>query len=633
MKARRANDVVAARAEWRKSYHSNKASIRNYQAQRYAAEPEKWKKYNREWMQHRRTSDLGFRIRCNIASRMARAVRLGQKAGRTIELLGCSIPALLLHLKGLFQDGMTFENFGRWEIDHRIPCAAFDLSDPEEQKKCFHFSNLQPLWKSANRSKGASLAIVAVLLLISLTTGKAAFSEFYCQTTGSNLNAGSTTADAAVYTSPANGGWNSGTGVFTPVSGNPSATVSVGDFASVYLDAAVATGFVGRVTAVNTTTITVSITSKSGTIPTTAGTGLTCKTGGAWKGPNAAEAFPFAFITNALTDSSTHRPRVNMKGGTTYSITAALTHANSMIRFEGYTSAVGDGGRATIDGSTNAIALLTVSGGGCSLAHLILSNNGTTGTNAGLTLSSAPILVTDIVVHNIRGAGINATTNGIVLEECEAYLCNTSNTASSGGFTTSVVATYFNCISHDNAGANNNGFYNSGWAAYINCIADTNGLHGWLVAATNSTMTNCDAYNNGGDGLRGATSSQPINARNCNFIKNGGWGVNSSVTDQIGSIRNCGFGSGTQANTSGTVTAPANNEILELGSVTYASGVTPWVDPANGDFRINLATAKGTGRGTFTQTQASYAGTIGYSDIGAAQHLETAATSAWFSIP
>lgn len=474
--------------------------------------------------------------------------------------------------------------------------------------------------------------LLFLLLIPSLSF--ADFTEFYVQTTGSNLNAGSTTSDAAVYTSPTNGGWNSGTGVFTPVSGTPNATVSVGDFASVYLDAAVVTGFVGRVTAVSSTTITVSITAKSGTIPTTAGTGLTCKVGGAWKGPNAAVAHPFAFITNALTNSSTNRPRVNIKGGTTYAITAALTHANATIRFEGYTATVGDGGRATIDGSTNAIALLTVSGTGCSLAHLVFSNNGTTGTNAGLTLSSAPILVTDIVVHDIRGAGINASTNGIVLEECEAYLCNTANSANSGGFITSVVATYFNCISHDNAGSNNNGFYNSGWAAYINCIADTNGLHGWLVAATNSTMTNCDTYNNGGDGLRGTSSSQPINARNCNFIKNGGWGINSAVTDQIGSIRNCGFGSGTQANTAGTTTFPANNVIIELGSVTYASGVTPWVDPANGDFRINLATAKGTGRGVFAQTQASYAGTIGYPDIGAAQHLETAsAASAWFSIP
>jgi hypothetical protein len=55
------------------------------------------------------------------------------------------------------------------------------------------------------------------------------------------------------------------------------------------------------------------------------------------------------------------------------------------------------------------------------------------------------------------------------------------------------------------------------------------------------------------------------------------------------------------------------------GNVTYANDVTPWTDPANGDFRISLAAAKGAGRGTYTQTAASYAGTVGYPDIGAAQ--------------
>jgi hypothetical protein len=65
--------------------------------------------------------------------------------------------------------------------------------------------------------------------------------------------------------------------------------------------------------------------------------------------------------------------------------------------------------------------------------------------------------------------------------------------------------------------------------------------------------------------------------------------------------------------------------VIESGTVTYANDVTPWVDPANGDFRINLAAAKGAGRGTFTQTAASYTGTIGYPDIGAAQHLEASA--------
>src|SRR4051812_25946098 len=103
-----------------------------------------------------------------------------------------------------------------------------------------------------------------------------AFTEFTVRSGGSNLYAGTLDGSAEASTTPlvsyTNGGWNSGTGVYTPASGNPvSAGVAVGQFASVYTDGSAApTGFVGRIAAVSTTTITVSITAKSGTIPTTA---------------------------------------------------------------------------------------------------------------------------------------------------------------------------------------------------------------------------------------------------------------------------------------------------------------------------------------------------------------------------
>jgi hypothetical protein len=80
----------------------------------------------------------------------------GVKCERTKILVGCSIPFLIKYIEGLFTDGMTWENQGLrgWHVDHIKPCSKFDLTKPEEQKKCFHYTNLQPLWWRDNLIKG-----------------------------------------------------------------------------------------------------------------------------------------------------------------------------------------------------------------------------------------------------------------------------------------------------------------------------------------------------------------------------------------------------------------------------------------------------------------------------------------------
>jgi len=61
---------------------------------------------------------------------------------------------LMDYLEKMFTDGMTWDNYGQWHLDHIRPCASFDLSDVEQRKACFHFTNLQPLWAKDNLIKG-----------------------------------------------------------------------------------------------------------------------------------------------------------------------------------------------------------------------------------------------------------------------------------------------------------------------------------------------------------------------------------------------------------------------------------------------------------------------------------------------
>ena len=76
------------------------------------------------------------------------------KSNRTLELIGCSISYLMNYLKAKFTEGMTWENHGEWHIDHIKPCCSFNLLEEEEQKKCFNYINLQPLWAKDNILKG-----------------------------------------------------------------------------------------------------------------------------------------------------------------------------------------------------------------------------------------------------------------------------------------------------------------------------------------------------------------------------------------------------------------------------------------------------------------------------------------------
>lgn len=121
------------------------------------------REHRREWRRkhckNKRDTNLAFRLETNLRTRINIAIRNNAKSGSTLRLLGCSILELKTHIESLFQPGMTWSNWGfghdKWHIDHRRPCASFDLTDPEQQRQCFHWSNLQPLWQKDNLSKGA----------------------------------------------------------------------------------------------------------------------------------------------------------------------------------------------------------------------------------------------------------------------------------------------------------------------------------------------------------------------------------------------------------------------------------------------------------------------------------------------
>ena len=108
----------------------------------------------------KRRSDPRHRLRVNLSRRINLALRdqYTDKCQSLIDLIGCSVSILRKHIERQFTERMSWNNYGQWHVDHIVPCANFDLTDPVQQKMCFNYMNLQPLWADDNLKKGSKLS-------------------------------------------------------------------------------------------------------------------------------------------------------------------------------------------------------------------------------------------------------------------------------------------------------------------------------------------------------------------------------------------------------------------------------------------------------------------------------------------
>ena len=109
----------------------------------------------------KRNTDLQTKLKHKLRSRLASALKIRRvsKLYHTFDLIGCTPEFLTSYIKSKLKDEMTEQDLlnGKIHIDHIIPCAAFDLTKEEAQRKCFHYTNLQPLWAIDNLRKNAKI--------------------------------------------------------------------------------------------------------------------------------------------------------------------------------------------------------------------------------------------------------------------------------------------------------------------------------------------------------------------------------------------------------------------------------------------------------------------------------------------
>lgn len=127
--------------KWRDNH--NGGSTENYRA------------YAKIYYKNKRDNDPNYRIANVLRCGLWNIIKRGQKSGKIFKLLSISRDEFLSHLSSQWTDGMNWDNYGMkgWCIDHINPVSNFDLTDENQLKECFHYTNLRPMWFRENCKK------------------------------------------------------------------------------------------------------------------------------------------------------------------------------------------------------------------------------------------------------------------------------------------------------------------------------------------------------------------------------------------------------------------------------------------------------------------------------------------------
>lgn len=129
--------------------NDNPNYFKNYRKTHKKEHSEYIYKYNKK----KAKEDPLFKIKCNLGNRLRRILKTNNwnKDNETLKIIGCSKDELKWWLEFWFEDGMTWENYSKWEIDHIKPLSL--AKTKKELYKLNHYINLQPLWKYDNIKK------------------------------------------------------------------------------------------------------------------------------------------------------------------------------------------------------------------------------------------------------------------------------------------------------------------------------------------------------------------------------------------------------------------------------------------------------------------------------------------------
>lgn len=140
------------RREYFKTYNKNRESRAEYMREWRKKHPGMAYEYYRRTLKNNINFKLGWLLRARIRWSIKNAKTT--KCEKSLRLIGTTIQGARKHIEEKFKPDMNWQNHGKiWQIDHILPISRFNLSDPIEQRKAFHYTNLQPLYTQDNLRK------------------------------------------------------------------------------------------------------------------------------------------------------------------------------------------------------------------------------------------------------------------------------------------------------------------------------------------------------------------------------------------------------------------------------------------------------------------------------------------------
>lgn len=157
---RNPNSGKEARKKWEKEHPEKRREYSKRYREKHPESRKLWRENNRDLLRgydKKRRTTLRGKLNDRMSVSIWQALRKNKNGYRWEVLVGYTIADLKTHLESLFRDGMSWDNMGKWHIDHLVPKSRFhyETSESPEFKVCWSLANLQPMWKSDNLSKHA----------------------------------------------------------------------------------------------------------------------------------------------------------------------------------------------------------------------------------------------------------------------------------------------------------------------------------------------------------------------------------------------------------------------------------------------------------------------------------------------